>query len=253
MSLNDFHNVASQLRTVPELLAYLDARRDSPEAALRRVGDELPSFERYLVDGALQIEMTRSSEDHETELTALLERMEEYHYYSSRLEHVADALATRSSTCLEGLPPDLVARFDAAETRRSYLGMQEVLADLSLRERAELGRQFDAVIGNLDDRSQGYTQATAQLDSKPDWVFVFGCSKGWERAGMLRCMEPTMGAALAYYRKTRCMIVIDRDGAGYEVAITRLDVVFRPSPTDVLNGEKLFGSLRMTSRVAEGF
>ena len=76
-----------------------------------------------------------------------------------------------------------------------------------------------------------------------------GLGTGW----MLCCMEPTMGAALAYYRKTRCMIVIDRDGAGYEVAITRPDVVFRPSPTDVLNGEKLFGSLRMTSRVAEGF
>ena len=86
MSLNDFHNVASQVITVPELLAYLDARRDSAEAALAVGLDELPSFERYLVDGALRIEMTRNSEDHATELTALLERMEEYHYYSSRLQ-----------------------------------------------------------------------------------------------------------------------------------------------------------------------
>jgi hypothetical protein len=143
--------------------------------------------------------------------------------------------------------------FDPAPARQSYLRMQEILTDLTLRERAELGRQFDAVIRNLDGRTQGYTQATAQLDSKPEWIFVFASSKGWDRSGMLRCVGPMMGAALAQYQKQHCMIVMDRDGAGYEVAVTRPDVVFVPSATDILNGKKLFGNLRTSSVAAEGF
>lgn len=70
---------------------------------------------------------------------------------------------------------------------------------------------------------------------------------------MLRCMGPMMGAALAQCQKQRCMIVTDRDGVGYEVAVTRPGVVFVPSAADVLNGKKLFGSLPTSSAVAEGF
>ena len=54
ISLNDFLNVATQLRTAPELLRYLNARRDLPEAALRKVGDEQPIFEFYLLHGTLK-------------------------------------------------------------------------------------------------------------------------------------------------------------------------------------------------------
>lgn len=258
MSINDFHNVTSQLRTVPELLAYLDARRDLPEAALRRVGDEPALLEHYLLRGTLWLrggheEAMQTLENNLAEVDALRERMAEHHYYSSLLEHVADALATRSPTCLEGLSAELAEKFDSAGTRQNYLRLQEILTDWSLRERAELGRQFDTVLRGLDGRSQGYTQAAAYVDSKPDWVFVFGSSKGWERSGMLRCVEPTMRAALSFYGKQRCMVVIDRDGEGYEVAATLSNVLFMPMPEDVLNGEKLFGSLRTTSRVAEGF
>jgi hypothetical protein len=48
------------------------------------------------------------------------------------------------------------------------------------------------------------------------------------------------------------MIVTDRDGAGYEVAVTRPNVLFVPSAADVLNGKKLFESLRTASILAEG-
>jgi hypothetical protein len=258
MSINDFLNVASQLRTVPELLAYLDARRELPDSALRRVGDELVLFDYYLLRRTLRLpgghqEARQTLESCVSEVDDLRVRMTEHRYYSSLLEHVANELATRSPTCLEGLSSELTAMFDPAPARQSYLRMQEILTDLTLRERAELGRQFDAVVRNLDGRRQGYTQATALLDSKPEWIFVFASSKGWDRSGMLRCMGPMMGAALAQYQKQHCMIVTDRDGAGYEVAVTRPDVVFVPSATDLLNGKKLFGNLRTSSVVAEGF
>ena len=55
ISINDFLNVASQLRTIPELLAYLDARRELPESALRRVGDELVLFDYYLLRRTLEL------------------------------------------------------------------------------------------------------------------------------------------------------------------------------------------------------
>jgi hypothetical protein len=258
ITINDFLNVAVQLRSVPELLRYLNARRDLPEAALRRIGDEQPIFELYLLRGTLKQchghEYAREAvEAASDEVDEILDRMPEYHHFSGLLEHVADALATRSATCLEGLPANLVEKFDRGEARQNYLRMQEVLADLPLRDRAALGQQFATVMGKLSGRTQGYTQATAWLDSKPDWVFVFGSSKGWAREGMLRCLEPTMRAALSYYQKQRCMIIIDRDGEGYEVAITGPGETFTATPEDVLNGKKLFSDLRVTSVTLEGF
>jgi hypothetical protein len=74
--------------------------------------------------------------------------------------------------------------------------MQEVIADLPLRERAELGRQFDKVIRHVQAQAHGYAQATARADARPDWIFVFGASKTWERASLLATVEPVMRAAL---------------------------------------------------------
>jgi hypothetical protein len=66
-------------------------------------------------------------------------------------------------------------------------------------------------------------------------------------------MEQTMRAALAHYQKQRCMIIIDRDGKGYEVIMTVPGQVFTPTTADVLNGNKLFGALRTASVELEGF
>jgi hypothetical protein len=258
ISLNDFVNVATQLRTVPELLRYLNARRDLPEYALRKVGDEQAIFEYYLLMGTFKQccdhqharDMVEAASD---KINEILLRMIEYHRFSGLMEHVADELAKRSSTCLDGLSDDLLAKFDAPEMRQNYLRMQEVLADLPLRDRAELGKQFETVCKKLHGRSEGYAQATAQLDSRPNWVFVFGSSKGWERVGLLSTIERMMRGALAYYQKQQCMFIIDRDGAGYEVALTVPGQAFTPSREDILNGEKLFSNLRITSKELKGF
>jgi hypothetical protein len=183
----------------------------------------------------------------------ILEHIAEYQRFSNFMEHVGYELATRSATCLDGLPPELLTKFDVSEKRQNYLLMQEVIADLPLRERAELGRQFDKVIQHMKAQPQGYTQATARVDARPDWIFVFGASKGWERAGVLGCMERTMRAALAHYHKHRCMMIIDRDGEGYEVSMTLPGLDFIPSDADVLNGDKLFGGLRVASVQLKGF
>ena len=48
LSINDFLNLAMQLRTVPELYAYLTMRRVLPETALRRFGEEQVLLEYYI-------------------------------------------------------------------------------------------------------------------------------------------------------------------------------------------------------------
>ena len=50
MSINDFLNIVWQLRTVPEVLEYLKARRELPTACLLMVGDELPFYELYIMN-----------------------------------------------------------------------------------------------------------------------------------------------------------------------------------------------------------
>jgi hypothetical protein len=50
-SINDFLNLLVHLRTVSELLEYLNARRALLVAALHTVGDEKPLFELYLMNG----------------------------------------------------------------------------------------------------------------------------------------------------------------------------------------------------------
>jgi hypothetical protein len=47
LSLNDFLNLAVNLRTSSELLEYLDVRRSLPSSDLRVIGDERPLFECY--------------------------------------------------------------------------------------------------------------------------------------------------------------------------------------------------------------
>jgi hypothetical protein len=258
ISLSDFMNVAMQLRTVPELLRYLDARRALPDAARRRVGNEQLIFEFYLLHGTFQQcrghEHAKAvAEAASEQVDEILERMAEYQYFSSRLEHVGHELRTRSAICLGGLSGELLAHFDSSEKRQNYLLMQEVIADLPLRERAELGRQFDKVIRHVNAQAHGYAQATARVDARPDWIFVFGASRAWERTSLLGTVERVMRAALAHYQKRRCMMIIDRDGEGYEVAMTCPGLEFTPTEADVLNGDRLFGGLRVASVPLEGF
>lgn len=149
--------------------------------------------------------------------------------------------------------PHWAATFDPTESRSNYLRMQAIQSDLSLREHAVLGQNFEFVTRALADQTNGYVHSAVRLDSKPEWVFLFASSKGVKREEVFRRMETSMRAALAFYRKQRCVVVVDRDGERYEVAITRPDVVFVPTASEVQHGEQLFGHLRNASVVVDGY
>jgi hypothetical protein len=251
LSVNDFLNLAVELRTLPELLEYLAARRLLASAELRVVGDEKPLFEFYLLkDGSLHGCGGRAharivAAENRIQLEKAKAAKAESDHYGKLLEYVADQLATRHPDYASELPERLVAGFDGPAERKNYLEMQEVLASLRLRERAELGRAFDATIRTLRDEQEGFTYRSMYFDPQPDWVFVLASSKGTKRAEVLERGLILTRAAMAHYGKSRCMLITDRDGLGFEIAIGTMSSA--ASSDELAAGKHLFGNLKMAS------
>jgi hypothetical protein len=251
LSLSDFLNLAVQLRSVPELIDYLSARRALPDADLRFIGDEEVLFSFYLLnDGSFtgcagrseaRVAVTAQQE----RLRTALQRKFEADQYAYLLEHVADELANRNPRYAEGLPRALLAAYDPTAQRQNYLEMQAALADLRLRERAELGHALHGAIERVAEKGHGFTFRAARLDSMPDWVYVLGASKKVDRAELLSRIMLLMGGAMAFYEKSKCLVVVDRDSSSYEVALSRPGI--EPTPADFEAGQRLFGGLRITS------
>ncbi len=224
LSLNDFLNLAVNLRTSSELLEYLNVRSSLPSSDLRVIGDERSLFECYLLEGAsLQGAQSRAeaaaiATRQQDRLRNALAAKTESDHFGSLLEHVADELATRLPDYAANIPEQLLAHFDLPDARTGYLKMQGILAGLRLRERAELGRAFHEVISNLRPEASGFIYRSAWIDSKADWVFVFASSKGVERADVLTQLKELMVGAMAFHQRN-CLMVIDRDSVGYEVSI----------------------------------
>jgi hypothetical protein len=248
MSINDFLNIVWQLRTIPEVLEYLKARRELPTACLRMVGDELPLYELYIMNGGNlkrclgHSDAKRATETHADLLREALERSEEYKLYSGRIEHIADALSTRDPHYADGLPPELVALFDKEGERKNYLILQEILTDMRLTERAAMGRQFETVVESMSGKANGLTMAAGLVDGK-NWVFVFVSCRGIDKPTRLGIAQTFAGAALAHYQKKNCLVIIDRDGEHYDLMLTNPE--YEPDAADIAAGEKHFAHLRM--------
>jgi hypothetical protein len=249
LSLNDFLNLALQLRTLPECLDYLEARRSLPLSDLRTIGSEKPLFDFYLLNdgsfaGCLGTGDARIAvAGEQKKLTKNLEIKAESDRYSGILEHVANELSTRHSDWEIGLSPETLSLFDPSDKRQNYLKIQRVLANLRLRERAELGRAFHETSVRVG--AEGFTFKSVRLDSRPDWIYIFGASRKINRGELLsRSMPGLMGAALAYYSKSKGIIIVDRDLVSYEVGMSRPE--FEPTSEYLELGQQLFSHLRET-------
>jgi hypothetical protein len=254
LSLNDFLNVAIELRTVPEVLTYLDARRGLPYTDLRVIGDERALFEFYLLqDGSLagcvgKADAAITIAPRRSQLDRALKAKWEHDQYSGLLEDVADQLATRRTDYAVGLSAEALAQYDAPDQRTNYLKMQAVLANLGLRQRSEIGRAFQLAMQKRAQSGEGFTYMAMHIDSMPEWVYVLGSCVGVEPAELDKRKQILMVAAMAHFRKNHCLQIIDRDKASYEVGL-----MVRPSPpsspTERALGDQFFGHLRMTDRV----
>jgi hypothetical protein len=250
LSINDFLNLVVQLRTVPELLEYLNARRTLPEASLRIVGDEWTLFEFYLMNGGSFAGCTGHDQARQKlgsnadVIAEALERNAEHRFYSGLLEHVADCLATRDPDYAQGLSDHLLSLFDPEGKRKNYILLQEILVDLRLRERAELGRAFYTVTERVFEQGEGITFMAAHLDGR-DRVFLFVATRKRSKAELSEVIHILAGAAMAHFKKRSCLVIVDRDGKHYDLALTRPD--YQPTAEDEAAGQKHFGHLRMRS------
>jgi hypothetical protein len=251
MSINDFLNVVWQLRTLPEVLEYLNARRKLPIACQRMIGDELPFYELYIMNGGLansfaaclsQADARRAADTHEDLLQEALDRSEEYKLFNSEIEHIAHALSTRDPNFADGLPPEAVALFDKEGERKNYLTLQEILTDMRLTERAMMGRQFHTVAESMRGKTEGFIFAAATAEGR-DLVFVFISSRGIDKTTRYVRAKRLAGGALAHYQKKNCLVIIDRDGKHYDLMLTNPE--YEPDANDITAGEELFGHLRM--------
>jgi hypothetical protein len=129
--------------------------------------------------------------------------------------------------------------------------MQAAISDLRLRERAVLGRAFDNAMRKLSDDTEGFTYMSARLDSKPEWVYIFGSAKRINRSEVLSRINRLASGAMAFYEKSRCLVIVDRDGVSYEVLLSQPG--FSPSLADFEIGRCLFGALRVMTAPLEIF
>jgi hypothetical protein len=257
LSVNDFVNVCQQLRTVPEMVNYLDARRSLPASVLLSVGAEQTIFSYYLlfngdVSGFASVrEANALLRARIHDLSALFAAKEERDRYAIALEHVADQLSGRHVEYREGLSQTVLDRYEPTGERRAYLRMQDHIAGMSLAERAELGRAFDDVVRRRrEDRGgAGFAFVAAMIDSQADSAFVlgsFGETSTFSRNDLLSCFDTITRAAMAYYGRARSMIIVDRDGKSYEVGINELTSPVTDRDLEV--GRNVFGALRVFSK-----
>ena len=248
-SANDFCNVVQQLRTIPEIVAYLDARRALPADALRTIGREGSLYEYYLLNGE-SLSLCLGPEDaalvstaRAVELRSALTRKTEADRYSGLIERVADCLAERNPDYLSGLSTEDQAQFDSSTDRRNYLLMQEELCNLRLADRVLLGRHFADLMERADNAKRPtMTFAAVHSDSKPDLVYVLASARGESRVELLNRARQLLLGAMAFYDKRRGMAIVDRDGVSFEVILCEVPT---HSITAFHVGEHFFGKLRM--------
>jgi hypothetical protein len=253
LSLNDFLNVAEELRTAPEILAYLDARRCLPYVDLRTVGDERALLEFYLLhEGSLagcvgKADAVVFVAAKEAELGHALGAKWEHDRYGHLIEDLATQLSTRRKDYAEGLSTESKARYDDPNSRSRYLILLEILAGLRLREKAEVGQAFYETIEKRRAAGNSFLYKAAHMDSRSEWAYVVASSAGLDPQELENRKYRLMIGAAAFFKKVKCLLLVDRHGSSYEVGF-----MSRPtppsSPIEQALGEELFGHLKMTDK-----
>jgi hypothetical protein len=126
--------------------------------------------------------------------------------------------------------------------------LQGVIANLTRAQRAHVGKALVTASSVVRRDGQGLVY-NAVYFTPADWVFVLCASKGVERVELLRRAVRLMRGAMAFYGKGRCMVIVDRDGESYEVALSRPNILLNMA--DHALGDELFGRLRHTDTVLQ--
>jgi hypothetical protein len=116
--------------------------------------------------------------------------------------------------------------------------------DLRLRERAESGRAFDAVSERVSTHGDRLSFQASHIDGRVR-VFLFIVARKRSKAEIFEAIHTLAGSTLAHFRKNSCLVVVDRDGEHYDIALAGPD--YELTAGDETASQKYFGSLRMCS------
>ena len=80
-------------------------------------------------------------------------------------------------------------------------------------------------------------------DTKPDFLYIVAAARGLDKREIIKRAEVLLVAGLAQREKKEGMIIVDRDGKGYEV----MQIAVPGHTAEALAaGEVLFGRLKIT-------
>jgi hypothetical protein len=255
ITLNDALNLVDQLRSLPDLIAYLHERATLPIWCRRMIGNERYLLQYYMLNGDTFAGLPTPGDfftymlGTERDFLRLMKEKRVADIGAHFIEQIADAVATRKLDYVEGLDPETVALFEPPSDRSRYVLIQEHLADLRLAERRHLGAAFRHLIEQAAASGTSRRQSL-WLDSKPDFLYMLAA--GVERAYALRWGPKMLEVALAHYGKRRGMLIFARDGGGFDICLADLlpssepAIGLPPSDPALLDaGRKLFGHLRV--------
>lgn len=246
ITLNDGLNLVDQLRSIPDLIAYLDERATLPMWCRRMIGNERCLLQYYMLNGDSFADCPEPKDFFtyvlvtERDFLRLIEGKREADAGARFIEHIAEALATRNEDYAEGLGAETLALFEPVGERSRYLMIQEHLADLWLADRRKLGTAFLDVIEQAD-ASHTSRRRSWWSDRKPGFLYMIAA--GVERAHALRSGPLALEAALAHYGKQQGMLIVRRDGGGFDICLAELPP--QPSPALLEAGRRMFGHLRV--------
>ncbi len=186
LSVNDFLNIVNELRTINDLLLYLDARCSICPELQRTVGIEKAIFEFFVLYGGSPREVDgmqdilRELHERRGAVEELINRKGRADLLAAPMERVSNDLSERLDKYDEGLDEGIVDLFDPASDRSNYLLMQDELCDLVLDERRRLGASLSHAVKMVceDNSKESMVYQAAHLDSKPDFLYILSSSKG---------------------------------------------------------------------------
>ena len=251
LSVNDFSNLVIELRTIKDLILYLDVRCTICPELQRTVGIEKAIFEFYVLYGGSPREadgmqdIVQELHERRDEVGELINRKKRTDLQAAPLERVSNDLSGRLDEYKEGLDEGIVDLFDPVSCRKNYLLVQDELCDLVLDGRRKLGACLSGAIERVRSESEPESMhyQAAHLDSKPDFLYVLSSSKGLSRNEVInRCSDLIQGG-LAYYRKARGLVVnYTQDRDGFEVVLI---ASFKESPESIQMGKEHFSGQKM--------
>ena len=252
ISLNDFSNILHELRTINDLILYLDARCLICHDLQRTIGIERDIFEFYVLYEGIPrkadslYEIRKEIRERQPELDSLIRKRKASNQQAVIIEQLSERLSTRLVNYDEGLAEEIVGLYDLASSRSSYLQMQDELCDLILDERRQLGNCLSNTIEMISEEdTETMVYQALHLDSKPDFLYIFSTSKGMTRNELLKSCCDLIQAGLSYYKKTRGLLVnYTQDRDNYETVLVSS---FKESLEHIKKGEELFSKLKMSA------